>query len=136
MATRSPQLIDALRSTANRLEGGDRYEWGHMGRCNCGHLVQTITNMSSYEIVKAVDFAMDEWTEHAKDYCAGTGSKVDDIFLALHDAGFTHEDVMHLEYLSDKRVLNRIQDRPPLRRNNVDDVTLYMRTLAKVLEDA
>ena len=43
MARPSRRLIDALRATARRLEDGARYEWGHMGRCNCGHLAQTLT---------------------------------------------------------------------------------------------
>jgi hypothetical protein len=56
MAKSNPELINALRETADRLEQGAHYEWGHMGRCNCGHLVQTLTWMSDYEIVKSIDF--------------------------------------------------------------------------------
>ena len=136
MAQSTPALIEALRETANRLTGEVRYEWGHMGRCNCGHLVQTVTGLTDYQIVESIDFQLDEWTEHAKDYCEGTGHKIDDLFHALHDIGFTHEDVAHLEYLSDRRVLRRLApDRPHLERNRPEDVTLYMRTLAKVLEE-
>ena len=87
MAQSTPELIDGLRHTARRLADGAHYEWGHMGRCNCGHLVQTITAMSDREIVEAVDFAMDEWSEHAKDYCAGTGQKVETLFLTLQAVG-------------------------------------------------
>lgn len=135
MATSSPELICALRETAGNLESGARYEWGHMGRCNCGHLVQTLTDMTDYDIVKSIDFQLDEWTEHARDYCAGTGHKVDDLFHALDRVGFSHQDVMHLEYLSDKRVLSRLSGGPRyLQKNRVEDVTLYMRTLADLLE--
>lgn len=136
MAHSNPQLINALRETAARLEGGAHYEWGHMGRCNCGHLVQTLTEMSDYEIVKSIDFALDEWTEHANDYCEGTGHKVDDLFLTLQNVGFGYQDVIYLENLSDSRVLARLPgERRYLRRNQVDDVTLYMRTLAQLLEE-
>lgn len=136
MAKSNPALIDALRQTADRLDQGARYEWGHMGRCNCGHLVQTVTNLSDHEIVKSIDFELDEWTEHAKDYCAGTGHKVDDLFATLRNVGFTHQDVIHLENLSDRRVLARLGDgRRHLHRNSVPDVTLYMRTMADLLED-
>ncbi|MDX1523212.1 MAG: hypothetical protein R3264_16415, partial [Anaerolineae bacterium] len=104
--------------------------------CNCGHLVQTLTNMSDTEIAKSVDFMLDEWSEFANDYCAGTGHKVDDLFLTLQSVGFSHEDVIRLENLSDKRVLNRLEGQNRyLRRNNVQDVTLYMVTLANLLED-
>ena len=136
MTNSNPELISALRETANRLDNGARYEWGHMGRCNCGHLVQTLTNMSDTEIARSVDFELDEWSEFANDYCAGTGHKVDDLFLTLQGVGFSHEDVIHLENLSDKRVLNRLEGRHRyLRRNNVQDVTLYLVTLADLLED-
>ena len=66
MAQNNPHLIGALRTTAERLANGAKYEWGHMGRCNCGHLLQTITGLTDYEIVQSIDFQLDEWTEHAQ----------------------------------------------------------------------
>ena len=67
-------LIDALRSTSKRLsQDGVEYQWGHMGQCNAGHLIQTITGMSSFELVESIDFNMDEWSEHATDYCSKSG---------------------------------------------------------------
>jgi len=135
MAEGNPDLIDALRESARRLENGARYEWGHMGRCNCGHLVQSLTHMTDREIVVAVDHDVDEWTEHAHDYCAGTRHKADDLFRTLIAVGFTPEDVMHLEYLSDTTVLRRLApDRRHLERNRREDVSLYMMTLADMLE--
>ena len=129
------KLITALRQTASRLSGGARYEWGHMGRCNCGHLVQTLTDMTDVEIVRSIDNQLDEWTEHARDYCDGTGTGVDDLFRTLEGVGFGHEDVMKLEYLSDPRVLKNLPgDQRHLRRNDVKHVTLYMETMANVLE--
>jgi hypothetical protein len=131
-----PELINALRETAARLEGGAKYEWGHMGRCNCGHLVQTVTQLTDHEIAQAVDFELDEWSEYAQDYCAGTGHKVDNLFVILQDVGFSYQDVIHLENLSDTRVLDRLEGgRRYLRRNRVEDVTLYMLTLADMLEE-
>lgn len=136
MPKHNPELINALRETAHRLGSGARYEWGHMGRCNCGHLVQTITRMSDYEIVKSIDFQLDEWTEHAKDYCAGTGHRVDDLFTALQNVGFSYQDVIHLENLSDRRVLKRLNGQGRmLQRNKVEDVRRYMITLADLLEE-
>ena len=136
MAKSNPELINALRKTAGRLESGARYEWGHMGRCNCGHLVQTLTCMTDHDIVKSIDFQLDEWSEHAQDYCQGTGHKVDELFLTLQSIGFSHEDVIHLENLSDKRVLDRLTGgHRYLRRNDVSDVQRYMITLAELLEE-
>lgn len=143
MAKNKPELINALRETANRLDSGASYEWGHMGRCNCGHLVQTLLDMSDHEIVESVDFQLEEWSEHANDYCEGTGAKVDDLFTQLYQAGFGHKDVIHLENLSDRNVLqwiaveDGVSDRPVhLRRNQVDNVTRYMRAMADMLQDA
>lgn len=137
MAQTNPELIMALRQTAARLNEGARYEWGHMARCNCGHLVQTVTQMTDREIAQSVDFELDEWSEYAKDYCAGTGHKVDDLFVILQNVGFSHQDVIHLENLSDTRVLDRLAGgRRYLQRNKVEDVTLYMLTLADMLAEA
>lgn len=141
MAKSNPQLIEALRKTANRLSDGAKYEWGHMGRCNCGHLVQTVTDMSDVEIARSVQFELDEWTEYAQEFCDGTGEHVEDLFLTLQNMGFGYQDVVDLENLSDKRVLKRIgtdkgQRQPQfLQRNNVGDVMLYMQTLADILEE-
>lgn len=136
MAKSNPELISALRVTAQRLYEGAHYEWGHMGRCNCGHLLQTITNLSDREIVAAADYRLDEWSEHARDYCAGTGQNVESLFLTLHAVGFDYQDVIHLENLSDGRVLGRLDgERRYLRRNCVTDVTQYMNTLADLLEE-
>lgn len=107
-----------------------------MGRCNCGHLVQTLTNMSDHEIAQSVDFELDKWSEYAQDYCEGSGHKVDDLFIILQDVGFSYQDVIHLENLSDSGVLARLPGgRRYLQRNKVEDVTLYMQTLADMLEE-
>lgn len=135
MPQSNPQLIEALRVTADRLEGGAHYEWGHMGRCNCGHLVQTLTNLTDTQIVESIDFQTDEWSEHAKDYCEGTGHKVDHLFLTLQQMGFGYQDVIFLENLSDQRVLNRLGERCYLRRNSRKDAARYMRTMAEMLEE-
>ena len=135
MAKEKKPLVSLLRETADRLDNGARYEWGHMGRCNCGHLVQTLTDLTDREIAQSVNYQLDEWSEHAKDYCSQTGSQVDDLFRALADVGFEYRDVMSLEYLSDPRVLAALRpDRKKLRRNFAPDVSLYMRTLADILD--
>lgn len=136
MAQSNGELIKALRETTARLAGGAKYEWGHMARCNCGHLVQTLTNMTDHEIAQSVDFELDEWSEYAKDYCEGSGHKVDDLLIILQGVGFSHQDVIHLENLSDTRVLDHLPGgRRYLQRNRVEDVTLYMQTLADMLEE-
>ena len=129
-------LIDALFQTSDRLEQPDaEYQWGHMGRCNAGHLIQTLTGMSSFEIVESIDFELDEWSEHAVDYCSKTGCKVDDIFITIERYGVTHEDIVKLEYLSDRRVLDNLDGGfRYLQRNDRQGVVAYMRGYADLLE--
>ncbi len=137
MAKANQELVNALRETAKRLQSpSTKYEWGHMGRCNCGHLVQVVTEMSDVEIVKSIDHKLDEWTEHAKDYCPGTGNKIEDLLETMKQLGFEPRDMMHLENLSDERVLKVLDGgKRYLRKNVVGDVSLYMNTMANVLED-
>lgn len=137
MAKANSKLVEALRDTAVRLEGGARYEWGHMGRCNCGHLVQTLTQMTDTEIVRSIEHQTNEWSEHAKEYCPGTGSPMEELFDRLQQVGFDREDVKRLEFLSDREVLEKIEPERArkLRRNQLADVTLYMNTMADLLED-
>jgi hypothetical protein len=131
-------LVDALRATSTRLEDTDAaYQWGHMGQCNAGHLIQTITGMSSFQIVESVDFQLDEWSEYATDYCSCTGSKVDDIFLTMESYGMSHSDIVKLENLSDKAILDNLNGGfRYLRRNVREDVIEYMRSFADLLESA
>ena len=65
-------LVDALRATSERLEKEDtKYQWGHMGQCNAGHLIQTVTGMDSFEIVQSVDFQLDEWSQQTARFISG-----------------------------------------------------------------
>ena len=131
-------LIDALRATSKRLENEDvQYQWGHMGQCNAGHLIQTLTGMSSFEIVESVDFQLDEWSEHAVYYCSCTGNKVDDIFLSIEKQGLSHSDIVKLENLSDRKVLENLDGGfRYLERNRREHVVEYMRSFADLLENA
>ena len=48
-------LVDALHNTVARLRSEEvKYQWGHMGQCNAGHLVQSLTGMSDVEIVESI----------------------------------------------------------------------------------
>ena len=136
MARASEKIISILRSTAKSLESNSNYAWGHVGMCNCGHLIQTVTDLSSSEIIRiAQKNYLDEWSEYANDYCSTTGSHVDDLIQSLINLGFASEDIHHIEYLSDKRVLNALPNGfRYLRMNEKHHVALYMRTWAALLE--
>ncbi|MEY3210727.1 MAG: hypothetical protein RIT28_1208 [Pseudomonadota bacterium] len=130
-------LIDALLRTAARLETGVSYQWGHQGACNCGHLAQTITQLSPAQIhAAAVRRAVEDWAEQAREYCPGSGLPMDYILSRIMALGVTAQDIAQLERLSDPRVLQRL-GRNDLRHNQRDDAIAYMRAWAALLaEDA
>ena len=134
MADCSLKIIDALRKTALKLETGNRYEWGHMGNCNCGNLVQTITNFSRAEIQKYALEKRGDWSEQLIDYCPTSGFPMDMIIEKMIDFGFTRQDLHHLEWLSDKEILNNTGVNF-LNRNLKSDTILYLKSWANLLED-
>lgn len=133
MAKLNRGMIEALRTTAQRLRAGAPYQWGHAGACNCGHLAQTVTQRSSREIYSMVN---GEWSEHLVDHCPVTGQAVDDVAAQMIAFGFSPGELADLERLEDPRVLQRIPGRRYLRRNHRDDVVLYLETWAEMLEPA
>jgi hypothetical protein len=134
MATSSTKIITALRKTASQLENGNRYEWGHMGSCNCGNLAQTITSFSRAEIQKYALQKRGDWSEQLIDYCPTSGYPMDLIIEKMIDFGFTSQDLRHLEWLSDTAILSKIGV-TFLNRNIKLDTILYLKTWANLLED-
>ena len=136
MANSNPKLIRYIRETADRLEGGADYQWGHQGQCNCGHIVQTITELSPAEIYHRVIQTTGEWSEFANDYCMGTNLEIEEILDTLNYQGLSREDMRNLEYLSDESILSKLPGgKRYLEKNKREDAILYMRTWADVLED-
>lgn len=135
MPTPSRALVQILRETADRLANGAAYQWSHFGRCNCGHLVQTVTRLSPAEIHANSACELAEWSEIPEDYCAGTGLRLEYILDRLRELGLDRDDLRHLEDLSDPRVLHALPGGHRwLQRNQRDDVVAYMQSLATVLE--
>lgn len=127
--------MTVLRETADRLESGDAYQWSHFGRCNCGHLVQTVTRLSPAEIHAVCSPELLEWSEIPDDYCAGTGLKLEFVLDRLRELGLAREDFRQVEDLSDSRVLHALPGGHRwLQRNRREDVVSYFRTWALLLE--
>ena len=136
MAHPSFELIAALRETALRLRNGSHYAWGHHGACNCGNLLQTITPLSENEIRRTAHESVGEWTELFRDYCPSTGSPLDLIASRLNEFGLTPTDMQHIEYLSDKSVLQYLEGGFRwLKRNKREDVIAYFEAFANQLEE-
>lgn len=135
MATPSLKIIEALRKTAAQLENGHRYEWGHMGSCNCGNLAQTVTTFTRAEIQKYALEKRGDWSEQLVDYCPTSGYPMDMIIEKMIDFGFSKQDLRHLEWLSDTEILATITEKKHLNRNLKTDTILYMKSWATLLEN-
>lgn len=136
MARANSTLIAKLREAAAKIERADDYNWGHIGRCNCGHLVQCITNLKAGDIMAiARTNYIDEWTEFANDYCPNNGASVDQLVDTLLKNGFELKDIHQLEYLSNPEVLKAIPGSPKtLEKGKPRNAALYMRTWASLME--
>ncbi len=135
MARPNRELIDALRRTVDRLSNDASYAWGHMGRCNCGHLAQSITGLTGAEIHDSAMEREGDWEEQANRYCPTSGLLIDTVLAAMFDLGLSRDDVRHLERLSDPRVLRRIGV-THLRFNDRGDALRYLRAWVEELDEA
>jgi hypothetical protein len=135
MARAIPSVIVALRQTIDRLQQGADYQWTHQGACNCGHLAQVLTPYSSAEIHRFALQKAGDWAEHAYDFCPQSGLPIDHIIDTIIACGFSAQDIVELERLSNASVLRAIPvERRPLRRNHREDLLLYLRTWMQQLE--
>jgi len=136
MAHPNVELIAALRETARRLENGAPYAWGNHGTCNCGNLLQVITHYSKEDILRYAHTGMGEWTELAEDYCVTSSAPVGLLISRLMEKGLTPSDIHNIEYLQDREVLEHLPGGFRwLKRNQREDVILYMETFATLLEE-
>ena len=137
MAKPNPELIQALRKTAHKLKQATHYQWGHMGSCNCGHLVQEVTHLSRAEIHEyAMRTRGGDWSEQAMDYCPTSGYLMDQVISIMLQAGLEVQDFKHLERLSDKQVLRSLpEEERNLQHNRRDDVVKYLNAWARLLEE-
>lgn len=136
MAKPSLELVAALRETTNRLKQGAFYAWGNHGGCNCGNLLQVVTDLSKEEILQYAHSGIGEWTELAEDYCGITDAPVSLLLKKLQEIGLTPTDIHNLEYLEDRTVLEKLPNGFRWLKKNVrEDVIVYFETYANILEE-
>lgn len=136
MANPNLPLIEALRTTALRLQNGAAYAWGNHGTCNCGNLLQVVTQLTDKEILTYAQTGIGEWTELAEDFCPITNAPISLLLTKLQELGLTPTDIHNLEYLEDKAVLHALPGGFRwLKRNQRNDVIVYFETFAQLLED-
>jgi len=137
MANIRYELIQALKTTARKIEHNTSYQWGHMGLCNCGFLAQEITSLSKDEIHRRAMQRHGDWSEQLNDYCPTSGLPMDDLIDQLVNFGFTLEELRHLERLSDQAVLQRLpMEKRYLSHNVKADVIVYLNAWANLLEES
>lgn len=138
MARPTPELVEALRTTARRLARGAHYSWGHPGCCNLGHLAQTVTRLSRAEIIAAASVRPGDWGEIVAEHCPSSGLPIDWVVDRLLALGLTRQDLARLEDLSDPAVRARfpLARRDALVRNRREDVVDYLLTWANGLAEA
>ena len=135
MAKPKLEVIQALRNTAKKLELTNDYQWGHMGLCNCGFLAQEVTHLSKSEIHQRAMERCGDWNDQLNDYCPTSRMCIDDVISELLNFGFDIDDLKHLERLSDKNILIHLpQSKRYLKHNLKSDVSLYLKTMADILE--
>lgn len=136
MAQANLPLINALRETARRLRQGAAYSWGHHGACNCGNLLQVVSNFTKEEIVTYAHTSIGEWTEIAEESCPVTNAPLYFLMKKLEQLGLTPSDIHNIEYLEDREVLNHLTGGFRwLKRNIREDVIDYFEAMAAMLEE-
>ena len=136
MANPTIALVAALRKTASRLKNGAQYAWGNHGSCNCGNLLQVVTQLSKEEILQYAHTGIGEWTELAEDYCGVTDAPFSLLLFKLQQLELTPTDIHNLEYLEDREVLNNLPGGFRwLKRNLREDVIAYFEAFANMLEE-
>jgi hypothetical protein len=136
MAHPNITLITALRNAATQLKEGAHYAWGHHGACNCGNLLQVITKLSKEEILTYAHTSPGEWTEIAEESCQITHTPAGLLIQQLESIGLTTTDIRHIEYLTDRAILEQLEGGFRwLKRNERADVIAYFEAFARLLED-
>lgn len=134
MAVPNLKVIQALRETATQIATSGRYEWGHMGSCNCGHLAQNITSFTRAEIQQFALQKRGDWSEQVIDYCPTSGYPMDLIIGRMLEFGFTQSDLRQLENLSNPEILAQAGV-ISFNRNVMSDTVKYMNAWADLLEN-
>jgi hypothetical protein len=94
-----------------------------------------LTPLTEGEILRYAHTSVGEWTELAEEYCSASNAPVNLVMSKLEQAGLTPVDIHHIEYLTDKEVLNNLPGGFRwLKRNVREDVVLYFEAFANMLE--
>ncbi len=136
MAYARIELIHGLRTTAARIRQGAPFSWTNMGACTCGHLAQTLTELTAAEIHRRSLERHGDWSEQGDALCGASGLPIDVVHNAMLAAGLELRDLGELERLSGPEVLSTLPlGERDLDRRNPAHVVRYLDAFAALLED-
>jgi hypothetical protein len=143
-------LIESLRIAANALEKDFiHYKWIHQHSCNCGVVVQAVLGIATTKVqqlfneaTRATQFAYDPknddfltWRGVCQRSCSVTGEPLSNVFKVLKESGLRPEDIVHLEYLNNKAILEisgiKKESKYFTQKTNL---ILYLKAWVKILE--
>jgi hypothetical protein len=137
MAQASRFLVEAIRSTAQKINDSEKYMWGHMGSCNCGNLAQELSSFTKEDIHNFAMQGRGDWREQLEEYCPTSQMPIDMLIASMLQKGLTTSDLQHLEWLSDPKVKAKMpfERRNALQHNVKVDVVYYLKIWANILEE-
>lgn len=142
--------IEALRKTIYNLENDlYNYNWCSIDQCNCGLVAMTLLGGklptdNGYGNSPKRHPSLNHWS--GASYCMTTNLSLPKVFQALKDAGFTHKELVNLEYYGDKRVAEKLGFKIEYRSNghpfgynhvqldNKETAIKYMKAWLEILE--
>ena len=87
------------------------------------------------KIIQYAHTGIGEWSELSSGECAITDAPVNFLLATLENLGLTGTDIHHLEYLTDREVLNQVEGGFRwLKKNQKQDVIAYFEAFAVLME--
>ena len=115
------KLINHLQTANQALKDGSfPYLWSECNRCNVGVVASCVLGVGIEKLEDLLDRSIERtqkalnmdnkgvwWSDMIGVLCPITGRPIHKIFRDLMDAGLTKQDMIHLEKLSDPRILKK-----------------------------
>jgi hypothetical protein len=131
--------IQALEQTIYNLENDVyRYKWTEHDHCNCGILATTILNgktptQAGYCNTPRIG-PENLGAFSSFSYCMTTDLPLPEVFQALKDSGFSHQEIHELEHLSNIRICKLGNVKLEYFDNSAIPVNAYRSTKAEVIK--
>lgn len=121
------------------------YEWNDRTRCNCGIVARMVLQTSAPKLRTLLPPIYENgvfcptWAAMTESYCPDTGLAQNEVFRALLNAGLRREDFTHLEQLSHRQIVARMEPyrrtKRPICCSRKSDVIAYLRGWATGIEE-